>query len=158
MDAKVIWSEGLRFTGSAGSGFELPLDSGSGGGFGPLELLAIGLAGCTAMDVISILHKKKQDVTGFHVQVRAEQQIEHPHVFTAAKILYLVTGYNVDEAAVRRAIELSTLKYCPAQAMLAKAFPMELFYEIFADLGNGATEVLQRGQSRDGMNWLPSDA
>jgi len=154
MDAKVIWSERLHFNGSAGSGLELPLDSGPGG-FDPLELLAIGLAGCTAMDVISILSKKKQDVTAFHVQVHAEQQTEHPHVFTTAKILYLVTGHNVDEAAVRRAIELSALKYCPVQAMLTKAFPIELFYEIYADLGDGATELVTRGQSPNGILWLP---
>ncbi len=154
MDAKVIWNEGLHFNGSADSGLELSLDSGPGG-FDPLELLAIGLAGCTAMDVISILGKKKQDVTAFHVQVHTEQQTEHPHVFTTAKILYLVTGHNVEEAAVRRAIELSTLKYCPAQAMLAKAFPMEMFYEIHADLGDGATELVTRGQSIKGILWMP---
>src|SRR5689334_1337583 len=105
MDAQVIWHEGMHFTGSAGSGFELALDAGpavggANGGFGPLELLAIGLAGCTAMDVISILRKKRQEVTAFDVQVHAgQQQDEHPHVFTSANILYLVRGHKVDEAA-----------------------------------------------------------
>src|SRR5687767_8535494 len=125
MDAKVIWNQGMQFTGSANSGFNVTLDAGPGvgganSGFSPLELLAIGLAGCTAMDVISILRKKKQEVTAFDVRVEAQQQAEHPHVFTAAKILYVVSGRNVDETAVRRAIELSTLKYCPAQAMLSR--------------------------------------
>lgn len=136
MDAKVTWQEGMHFTGSAGSAFEVPLgaDPEAGGaedGFRPLQLMAISLAGCTAMDVISILKKKQQAVSGFEVQVRAEQAGEHPRVFTHALITYLVTGSNLDEAAVRRAIELSTTKYCPAQAMLGKVMPLELRYEIY---------------------------
>src|SRR5512136_2575938 len=118
MDANVTWQEGLSFTGSADTGFEVKLGAdvevgGANDGFRPLELMAVSLAGCTAMDVISIIQKKKQAVTGFEVQVHAEQQGEHPHVFTRAVITYLVTGHNVDEAAVVRAIELSATKYCP---------------------------------------------
>jgi putative redox protein len=152
MDAKVIWEEGMRFTGSAETGFNLTLDAGPevGGadaGFRPLELLALGLAGCTAMDVISILRKKRQDVTGFHVEVRATQQDEHPHVFTAAKIIYMLTGHALDETAVRRAIELSATKYCPAQAMLTRAFPMGLLYEIYEDKGGGEKALLKQGHA-----------
>jgi putative redox protein len=138
MDAKVTWGQGMSFTGTANSGFSVALgtDPGVGGqndGFRPLELMAVSLAGCTAMDVISILRKKQQVVTAFDVQVKASQPETHPHVFTRATILYRVTGRSVDEAAVRRAIELSATKYCPAQAMLAKAFPMDLVYEIYED-------------------------
>jgi putative redox protein len=155
MDAKVIWNQNMSFTGSATSGFELPLDAdpGSGGvdgGFRPLELLAIGLAGCTAMDVLSIVRKKRQDVTAFDVQVQTKQRNEHPHVFTSAEILYRVRGHAVDEAAVIRAIELSALQYCPAQAMLFKAFPMALKYEIYEDLGNNEMQLVKNGQ------WLPA--
>jgi putative redox protein len=155
MDAKVIWNQAMSFTGSATSGFKLPLDAdpGSGGadsGFRPLELMAISLAGCTAMDVISILRKKRQDVTAFEVRVAARQPDAPPHVFTFAQIIYRVTGHNVDEAAVLRAIELSALQYCPAQAMLSKAFPMELMYEIYEDLGNGETQLVKQGQ------WKPA--
>jgi putative redox protein len=140
MDAKVTWSQGMSFNGTAGTGFTLPLgtEPGLGGqndGFRPLELMAISLAGCTAMDVISILRKKQQAVTGFEVRVAASQQENHPHVFTRARILYQVTGRGVDEAALIRAIELSATKYCPAQAMLAKAFPMDLVYEIYEQDG-----------------------
>ncbi len=140
MDAKVTWSQGMSFNGTAGSGFSVPLgsDSSAGGqddGFRPLELMAISLAGCTAMDVISILRKKQQVVTGFDVQVQASQPETHPHVFTHARILYTVSGRGVDEAALVRAIELSATKYCPAQAMLSKAFPMVLVYEIYEDGG-----------------------
>ena len=155
MEAKVNWNEGMRFTGSADSGFKVPLDADAGvggveAGFRPLELMAISLAGCTAMDVISILRKKKQDVTAFDVRVHTEQQNEHPHAFTSAKILYLVSGHQLDEAAVLRAIELSTLKYCPAQAMLSRVFPMEMLYEIYDDQGNGERQLVRQGR------WLPA--
>lgn len=140
----------MSFTGSADTDFDVPLgaDPGVGGandGFRPLELMAVSLAGCTAMDVISIIRKKQQDVTAFEVQVSAEQQHEHPHVFTKAVITYLVTGHNVDEAAVTRAIELSATKYCPAQTMLAKVFPIELVYEIYEQKG-GAKELVKKGK------------
>jgi putative redox protein len=88
------------------------------------------------MDVISILRKKKQDVKDFQVKVHAERADEHPKVFTRAVIEYLITGKNVDAAAVLRAIELSAQKYCPAQTMLSKAFPMDLIYKIFDEDGN----------------------
>ena len=151
MDAKVIWNQNLSFTGSATSGFEVPLDADGGvdGGFRPLELLAVGLAGCTAMDVLSIIRKKRQHVTAFDVQVQAQQQGEHPHVFTFAEILYRVHGHAVDDESVLRAIELSALHYCPAQAMLSKAFPMVLKYEIYEDAENGKSELLKKGQ------WQP---
>lgn len=150
MNAKVTWSNGMSFTGTAETGFNLPLgaDPGVGGandGFRPLELMAVSLAGCTAMDVISIIRKKQQDVTAFEVQVSAEQQHEHPHVFTKAVITYLVTGHNIAEAAVTRAIELSATKYCPAQTMLAKVFPIELVYEIYEGK-DGAKELVKKGE------------
>jgi putative redox protein len=136
MDAKVIWQKGMHFTGSADTGFEVPLGAdeevgGANDGFRPLELMAVSLAGCTAMDVISILKKKQQAVSAFEVKVRADRAEEHPKVFTHTLITYIVTGHNLDEAAVRRAIELSATKYCPAQAMLGKVVPMELQYEIY---------------------------
>ncbi len=150
MDAKVIWNQALSFTGSATSGFEVALDAddGSGGtnsGFRPLELLAVGLAGCTAMDVLSIVRKKRQDVTAFDVLVLAPQSAEHPYVFTSAEILYRVTGHSIDEAAVLRSIELSALHYCPAQAMLSKSFPMRLKYEIYEDMGDGERQLVKQG-------------
>ena len=145
MDAKVTWSQGLTFTGTAGSGFSVPLGTdpivgGSDDGFRPMELMAISLAGCTAMDVISILRKKQQAVTAFDVQVQADQQTDHPHVFTKARILYKVSGRHVEEAAVVRALELSATKYCPAQAMLSKVFPIELAYEIYDEGANLVTQ------------------
>jgi putative redox protein len=140
MDTKVIWKNGMSFTGSAESGFEVPLGTdpelgGADDGFRPLELMGVSLAGCTAMDVISILKKKQQAVTGFEVKVHANRATEHPKVFTHVVITYQVTGSNVDEVAVLRAIDLSAKKYCPAQAMLAKVVPMDLAYEIYDEQG-----------------------
>ncbi len=135
MKASVIWDHGLSFAGTADSGFTVPLDAdrtvgGEHDGFRPMELIAIGLAGCTAMDVISILQKKRQQVTGFEVHVYAEQATEHPRMFTTIRIEYLVRGCRIDPAAVERAIELSETKYCPGQAMLAKAATIRHTYRI----------------------------
>jgi len=118
---------------------------GDNDGVRPMEMLAIGLAGCTAMDVISILTKKRQDVTQFEVQVHAERAAEHPKVFTGAVIEYFVVGRGVEEEAVVRAIELSAVRYCPAQAMFSKVFPIELKYHIFEDLGDGQRSLVKSG-------------
>jgi len=136
MDASVTWSKGLTFNGTANTGFSVPLGAspevgGANDGFRPLELMAVSLAGCTAMDVISILQKKRQQVTAFDVKVHAEQAGEHPHVFTDIVIEYEITGHEVDEAAVLRAVELSAVRYCPAQNMLDKVVPIKLNYTIF---------------------------
>jgi putative redox protein len=139
LDAKVTWGgSGLAFDGTADTGFSVHLDSSQGAdgkyqGFKPMEMLAVGLVGCTAMDVISILGKKRQQVSAFEVRVQLDRAQEHPKVFTKGHIEYRVTGHAVDEAAVRRAIELSSTKYCPAQAMFEGVFPIELSYQIFED-------------------------
>jgi len=150
MNATVNWKGRMSFTGTADSGFKLDLGTdpnvgGDNDGFRPMELIAIGLAGCTAMDVASILNKKRQVVTGFEVQVHAGRAAEHPKVFTEAVIEYYVTGKSVDEAAVVRAIELSAVRYCPAQAMLVKVMPIELKYSIYEDLGEGKRELVKVG-------------
>ncbi len=151
MEAKVDWHKRLTFTGTAGTGFEVPLGvspsvGGDDDGFLPMELIAIGLAGCTAMDVISILLKKRQKVTDFKVQVHADQADKHPHVFTSALIEYFVTGHKVDETAVLRSIELSTTSYCPAQGMFKQVFPIELVYHIYEDEGDGERRLVKSGE------------
>ncbi len=135
MDASVTWHYNLHFTGKADSGHTVTLDAdtavgGTDNGFRPLELMLISLAGCTAMDVISILKKKRQNITDFSVQVHADKAEEHPKVFTAIHVKYIIHGEQIDRTAVERAIELSTTKYCPAQAMLAKAVPITHSYVI----------------------------
>lgn len=135
MNAKVVWNSGMKFDGHSETGFQIPLDAqpeegGQGQGMKPMELFAIGLAGCTSMDVISILTKKRQEVTAFEVSVNADRADVHPKIFTKIEILYKITGKNIDPASVERAIQLSAEKYCPAQAMLAKVTPITTRFEI----------------------------
>jgi putative redox protein len=136
MKAAVTWDHGMTFEGTADSGFSVTLGSsaavgGDDDGFRPMELILTGLIGCTAMDVISILRKKRQGVTGFRVTADAQQADGHPYVFTAVHIHYIVEGRDIDPKAVERAIELSETRYCPAQAMLSETVAMELTYEIW---------------------------
>ena len=144
MEAQVTWTTSLNFTGKADSGFELNL-SGAQEGFRPLELLAIGLVGCTGMDVISILEKKRQVVTDFTVKVHIDRASDHPKVFTRARIDYRVAGHNIQVEAVRRSIELSATRYCSASAMFEQVFPIELAYSIFEDHGEGREELVASG-------------
>lgn len=112
---------GLRFAARTGSGHTIVLDDSSGdGGPRPVEMLLVGQAGCTGMDVISILQKKRQQVTRYEVSVSAEQRTDpHPAIFTRAEVVHQLEGPGLDEAAVRRAIELSATKYCSVAAMLS---------------------------------------
>lgn len=131
MKAKAVWKGKMAFEGSVERGFALSMDTNpeSGGednGFRPLELLLVGLAGCTAMDVISILQKKRQAVRDFEVRVlEAERAEDHPRVYTHIVLEYAVSGENIDRAAVERAVELSETKYCSAQGMLGKVAKIE---------------------------------
>jgi putative redox protein len=151
MEANVTWHQGLSFTGTADTGFTVPLGGrsrvgGDDDGFRPMELIATGLAGCTAMDTISILQKKRQEVTDFEVKVHAERANDHPRVFTHINIEYQVTGHGVDEGAVLRAIQLSAKRYCPAQGMLSQIVPIELEYQIFEAGEDGDRKMVARGE------------
>ena len=153
MKAEVNWKGKLSFTGKADSGFEVPLGAylevgGDEDGFRPMELMALSLAGCTAMDVISILGKKRQNVTDYKVQVTADRAEEHPKVFTKAVIEYHVAGEGIAEAALIRAMELSADSYCPAQAMLGEVIPLELKYYIYEGKTILDAELVLDGQLR----------
>jgi len=120
----------MAFEGAADTGFSVAMDAapdvgGQNTGFRPMELMLVSLGGCTAMDVISILKKMRQDVAGFEVRVSGDRATEHPKVFTQLRIEYVVTGRNLDRAAVEKAVNLSATRYCSAQAMLSKAAPIE---------------------------------
>ena len=130
--ANLIWEgQRLAFTGVGGSGFTLRIDSPAGpNAASPMELVAIASGSCTAMDVIDILHKKKQDVTGFEVRVIGLRTEAHPKVFTEIDLEYVVTGRHIDSKAVERAIELSLTKYCSVNAMLAAAVKINQHYQI----------------------------
>jgi putative redox protein len=154
MKATVNWQNNMVFIGTSASGFPVQMDAdssfgGTESGIRPMEMIALGLAGCTAMDVISILRKKRQDVTQFEVRVDAPRSTDYPKVFTRAVITYVVTGRSVDEDAVLRSIELAATKYCSAQIMLESAVPMDLLYEIFEDEGDGSKRLTYQGSWQD---------
>mgnify|MGYP001218881800 CR=1 FL=1 len=129
-EGRAIWQgEGMKFTGMVPSGASLTFNS-EGDAFRPMEMLVLGLAGCTAMDVIDILRKKRQAVTAFEVVARGETAEEHPHMYKALDVTYIVTGTDIDPAAVERAMQLSETKYCGAMATLRQAAPVTLKYEI----------------------------
>jgi putative redox protein len=135
LDATITLREGMAFSAVSGSGHEIVLDTGTadGGqnqGPTPMELLLMGTAGCTAMDVISILRKKRQDMTAYHVRIHGTRAATDPKVFTDITIEHIVTGHSVDEAAVTHAIELSVAKYCGAHAMMSKTAQITVTHRI----------------------------
>jgi putative redox protein len=130
----VIFRDDMIFTGYAND-YTIPLDAnrevgGHDAGINPISLMLTSLGGCTAMDVISILRKKQQDVTAFEVQVEGVRADEHPKVWTEIWVKFIVTGHNVDQKAVDRAIELSRDKYCGAAATLRHTATMHYSSEI----------------------------
>ena len=127
--SRTRWTEGMQFAGAGWSGIEVRMDAAKE--FGghetaarPLELLLVGLAGCTGMDVVSLLRKMRVDFAGLELEIEAEKSEEHPHVFTDIHLVYTITGNEVDEEKAKRAIELSQEKYCSVSAMLRKACPV----------------------------------
>lgn len=123
MEVKAVWKNDLTFVGSADSGFSLVMDAlrdvgGNESGFRPVELIALATAGCTGMDVISILKKKRQEVIAFEVLVHATRATDHPKKITHMTIEYIITGKNIDPAAVERAVQLSEEKYCSSIATI----------------------------------------
>ena len=134
--AKVELTQALgqrrQFVAQSGSGHALLIDDAAGGtGPKPIELVAVALAGCTAFDVITILRQKyHQKVTGYEAQVEADQAERPPQVFTAVRIHHVVTGLEIDAAAVEQAIRLSEEKYCSVSAMVQKTASVHTTYEI----------------------------
>lgn len=126
MDVKVVWKEGMELVGYAEGGHSLTLDASeaSGGnnkGFLPISLVAIGTAGCASLDVISIMRKKKVPFSGYECKVNVESyEKDHPHVFTKMHFEYIVTGKDILQKDVERAVQLAEEKYCQAIAMLSK--------------------------------------
>jgi len=134
--AQVTWvGPGLRLVGEAEGpaivvDHALPDEDREESGPQPMQLLLIGLCGCTGMDVISILQKKRQPFTGLQVQATAERAEEHPKIYTKIRLEFVVTGDEVDAGAVERSIELSQTKYCPASAMLGEAAEITTSFRI----------------------------
>jgi putative redox protein len=134
-EATATLVDGMQFVVETGSGHSFTIDSvpevgGRNTGPRPFELLAAGLAGCTGMDVISVLRTMRQKPTGLKVHVSGERAEDHPKKFLNIHIEYTVVGYDLAEDRVARAIELSETKYCPAMASLRPGVPITSSYTI----------------------------
>ena len=118
-EAKTIWVQQHRFDGTASSGHAIVVDGDKVAGNSPMELILIGLCGCTGYDVVSILEKKREPFTSLAVRAQAERASDPPSVYTQIKLTYSVGG-NVSRKAVEDAVRLSKEKYCSVSAMLGK--------------------------------------
>ena len=126
MKAQIKWVDGAMFVGESGSGHSLVMDGppeagGRNMGVRPMETVLIGLGGCASYDVVSILKKARQDIRDVHTQLEAERADSEPKVFTKIHVHFVVSGKNLKESQVNRAVELSAEKYCSASIMLGRA-------------------------------------
>jgi putative redox protein len=134
--ATATLDDGMSFIGRTGSGFSLVLDStpDAGGlerGPCPMELVLVSLAGCTGMDVIAMLRKMRQDVTGYEVRVRGDERApDFPMVYTRITVEHVFRGRELVDATVARAVELSATRYCPVSAMLGESAEVTHTYRI----------------------------
>jgi putative redox protein len=138
MKARVQWLDGRAFVGETGSGHAVVMDGSpeSGGrniGVRPMEMLLLGLGGCTAFDIVMILERMREKVTGLDITLDGERATEDPKVYTRVKLIYKVTGRKLKPANVERAVNLSAEKYCSATAMFAKSAVIEHSFEIFEE-------------------------
>lgn len=125
MQATVKWTDGAQFIGEAGSGHSVIMDGppeagGRNSGVRPMEMLLLGLGGCSAYDVVSILQKSRQQVTACRTEIKAERADAIPAVFTKIHLHFVISGLALKESQVKRAVDLSAEKYCSASIMLTK--------------------------------------
>jgi putative redox protein len=138
MKAKITWINGRAFLGESGSGHAVVMDGAveAGGrniGVRPMEMLLLGLGSCTAFDVVMILEKAREQITGCEVSLEAERAPVEPKVFTKVKLIYTLKGKGLKPAMVERAINLSAEKYCSASKMFEKTATLEHEWKIVED-------------------------
>ncbi len=136
--ANIKFTGGMQFVASADSGHAVVMDAAadSGGnntGSRPMELLLMGIGGCSGMDIISILRKKKQHVTGLEAQVSGTMADDYPHKYTEITLEFIVSGKGLSEEAVKRAVQLSMDKYCSVKATLEGSARVNFFYRIIEE-------------------------
>ncbi|WP_107853242.1 OsmC family protein [Oceanimonas marisflavi] len=131
MKAKVSWLDGMRFEAVSNSGHKIILDgTNPGEGISPMEAVLLGAGGCSAIDVVSILEKGRQAITGCEAELSAERAENPPRVFTHIHLNFVLTGRELPEKQVARAVELSMKKYCSVIKMLEKAVEISSSFEI----------------------------
>lgn len=138
MQTRVTLIDGMHFEAEVDSGHTIPMDTarewgGQNLGARPIELLLAGLGGCTAFDVLSILRKARQEVTGYQVLVEGDRADTDPKVFTSIHVEHVVRGRGISEDTLRRAIDLSEHKYCSVSAMLEKVARITTSYRIIEE-------------------------
>lgn len=135
MKCRVKWLDHMSFVGESDSGHSVVMDSSPEGGgrdlgVRPMEMLLLGLGGCTSIDVVSILHKSRQQIVDCEVEIEAERASGIPAVFTKIHLHFIVSGKDIDADKVRKAVALSADKYCSASKMLEKAAEISHDFEV----------------------------
>ena len=135
MDVKVKWIDGMMMVGESGSGHAVVMDGppdagGNNMGIRPMEMLLIGMAGCTTVDVVSTLKKMRENIDDCVAEISAERATDHPKVFTSIHIHFVVKGADLNPVKVKKAISLSADKYCSASIMMAKTADVTHDFEI----------------------------
>jgi putative redox protein len=136
--AKVTYVNGLQFVGEADSGHAIVMDGtpdvgGRNTGLRPTELLLIGIGGCSGMDIVSILKKKKQDVKGVEININGQKAENYPKKFTEIQLEFVIAGKDISEEAVKRAVQLSMEKYCAVKATLEGSAKINYSYKIIEE-------------------------
>jgi putative redox protein len=140
MKARIKWVENACLIGEADSGHGVVIDGAKeiGGrnlGVRPMEMILMGLGSCTAMDVLSILKKKRQHVTDCVIEVSGQRRDEYPKIFTEIHVHFIISGYNLKDNHVKSAVNLSAEKYCSVAAMLEAKVKITHDYEIVEENG-----------------------
>ena len=135
MHARIKWLDHMSFIGESGSGHSVAMDGspehgGRNLGPRPMEMILLGLGGCTAFDVVKILKKSRVDIADCIVEISAERADDTPAVFTKIHVHYIVTGKNLPDKQVKRAVDLSSEKYCSVSMMLKHSVELSYDYEV----------------------------
>lgn len=138
MTVRATLETGMRFDVETGSGHHIILDAaehngGQNSGPQPMEMLLVALAGCSGMDILTILRKKRQDITGYELRIHGTRAGEHPKVYLDITLEHVFSGHNIRPEAVERAIELTEERYCGASAMLGKTATIGHKFSIIED-------------------------
>lgn len=138
MTVRATLETGMRFDVETGSGHHIILDAaehngGQNSGPQPMEMLLVALAGCSGMDILTILRKKRQDITGYELRIHGMRAEEHPKVYLDITLEHIFSGHNIRPEAVERAIELTEERYCGASAMLGKTATIGHKFNIIED-------------------------
>jgi len=138
MKARIKWIENACLMGESGSGHAIVLDGspeigGRNLGIRPMEMILIGLGGCTCMDVLSILKKQRQNITDCVIEIAGERAMDDPKVFTEIRLHFIVSGRQLKSSHVQRAVDLSAEKYCSVSAMLGKTARIIHDFEIIEE-------------------------